>query len=86
MSLEEDIDDSGEAVVVIRLMLILRLGQMQFILANSLLHELIVAHLNLKLLLEKFAVRSCPNSVFLNNIPQLFVLKEGFPFRLFQNI
>jgi hypothetical protein len=69
MSLEEDIDNASETIIVVCLLLFLGLGEVKLMLADALLNHFVIIELYLKLLMKEFTARSCAKGVLFNDIP-----------------
>ncbi len=81
MLLQVKVNDASKAVVVVCFLLVLLLrkvylGPAQIVLGKHI--ELRV--LDFVLFLEELALGLCSNGVFLNSIPQIFVVEEVLPF------
>lgn len=73
---KKDVDDAGEAVVVVSFLSIQR--QVDLALLESVFLNLL--NLNLKFLSEKLAIGFSSHRVLLDHVPQLLILEEGLPF------
>ena len=79
---EKNIDDSGQAVIIICCFAILAQMNLSFLQMIALKFF----NLNLELLSEKHAVGFSPHSIFLDQLPKLFVLEKGLPLGLFKRV